>query len=178
MCVCVCVCVYVCVCVCVIYIYIYIYIYMYGKLCGLLTYSIFRCSPTPLPRPECDTRSFLSGVQLFWIQFSFSLTVYLTRAKEPTLLCYLPIAVRRTDKLMSFPPTASSSILTQFPISFPTMITITIVFQRIYWQWLYLNPSMVILYQEVTESDHCTFVFTFFILLFLESIFSIQSFWI
>ena len=56
MCVCVCVCV--CVCICIhIYIYLYIYIYMRVSVCQ-----------TPLTPAGCDTRSFLSGILLVWIQ--------------------------------------------------------------------------------------------------------------
>ena len=55
----------------------------------------------PLLRVECNSRSFLSGVKLVWIKFSFSPIVCQTKAKN-SLPYNLPIAPESTDWFMSF----------------------------------------------------------------------------
>ena len=58
------------------------------------------------PQPYATVRMwhkiiFLSGVRLVWNQFSLSKTSCQTKAKEPRLLYYLPVAEeRRTDEFI------------------------------------------------------------------------------
>ena len=67
------------------------------------------------------------GLQLVWSQFSFFLTGYPTKFKEPSLLNYLPIAGGRILCFMPFPrvfalremQTASTKIWTRVAISTP-----------------------------------------------------------
>ena len=60
--------------------------------------------PTLLPYAGCDTRPILkqsnTGLNL---DFTFSLTGYNTKAKEPRLPYYFPRAVRRSDGFMPVP---------------------------------------------------------------------------
>ena len=59
----------------------------------------------PNPRLKQDPKQgpFLREVLLAWIQFSFSLTDCLTKAKEFSLPFYLSKARRRIDAFMLFP---------------------------------------------------------------------------
>ena len=82
--------------------------------------------PTPFARLGCDTRSIskrsLTGLNS---EFSFSKTGCLTKAKEPGLLDYLPIARGRIIGFIPFPrvlvlcemQSASSKIWTRFVVS-------------------------------------------------------------
>ena len=62
-----------------------------------------RCRYLPTPLHGQDVTQFLSkGVTGVNLEFSFSLTCCLTKAKEPILSCFLPIAGRRIIKLIPF----------------------------------------------------------------------------
>ena len=63
----------------------------YKSVCSCMYLS----NPSPMSKMWHKV-NFLSGKKLVWIQFSFSLSGCLTKAKEPTLHYYLPIAGKRT----------------------------------------------------------------------------------
>ena len=67
------------------------------KLIALVSVSI---NLNPLPPAGYDTRSIFKHSKVI---FSFSKTGCLTKAKEPSLPYYLPIAGARTDGFIPFP---------------------------------------------------------------------------
>ena len=81
-----------------IYIYIYIFIYIY------YLYVYISYLPKPSPRAGYDTSSIfkrsLTGLNS---EFSFSWTSCLTKAEEPSLFYYLPIAGGRIIGFILFP---------------------------------------------------------------------------
>ena len=62
-----------------------------------LYFYMYVFTQLPFHKQNVTQGQFLSGVKLIWIQFSFSLTVSLTKAKEPSLPFYLAIAGVRAD---------------------------------------------------------------------------------
>ena len=88
-------------------------------------------------RQDVTQSQFWRGVQLVWIQFSFSLTGYHTKVKEFSLPNYLPKAGGKNRKIDDFPKGISmkwnaNRILTQLVKSI-----------SIWWWWCYAKNAFL-----------------------------------